>query len=99
MGQIFDLILSFLTNSRLRVVLNGKSSQEHPVNPGVSQGSILDPTLFLLCINELLDNVICDITAYIDDTTFYSKSGQASNLGQQLEMAAELKSDSRGTVD
>ena len=98
-GQIFDLILSFLTNRRLRVVLDGKSSQEHPVNPGVPQGSILDPTLFLLYINEFPDNVICNITAYIDDTTFYSKPDQASNLGQQLEMAAELRSDSRGTVD
>ena len=31
-GQIFRLISSFLSNRRLRVVLDGKSSQEHPVN-------------------------------------------------------------------
>ena len=47
-GQIFDLISSFLNNRRLRVVLDGKSSQEYPVNAGVPQGSILGPTLFLL---------------------------------------------------
>ena len=29
------------------MVLHGKSSQEYPVNGGVVQGSILDPTLFL----------------------------------------------------
>ena len=34
-GQIFGLISSFLSNRRLRVVLDGKSSQEYPVNPGV----------------------------------------------------------------
>ena len=33
-GQIFGLI-SFLSNRRLRVVLDGKSSQEFPVNVGV----------------------------------------------------------------
>ena len=72
-GQIFDLISSFLSNRRLRVVLDGKSSQEYPVNAGVPQGSILGPTLFLLYINDLPDDVTCDIAIYADDTTLYSK--------------------------
>ena len=49
-GQIFGHISSILSNRRLRVVLDGKSSQEYPVDAGVPQGSILSPTLFLLCI-------------------------------------------------
>ena len=40
-GQIFGLISSFLGIRRLRVVLEGKSSQEDPVNTGVPQGSTL----------------------------------------------------------
>ena len=40
-GQTFDLISSFLSNRRFRVVLDEKSSQEYPVNAGVPQGSIL----------------------------------------------------------
>ena len=67
-GQIFGLISSFLSNRRLRVVLDGKSSQEYPVNAGVPQGSILGPALFLLCINDLPDG-ICNIAIYADDTT------------------------------
>ena len=55
------------------MILDGKSSQEHPVNAGVPQGSILCSTLFLLYINDLPDNVICNIAIYADDTTFFSK--------------------------
>ena len=98
-GQIFGLIFSFLSNRRLWVVLDRKSSQEYPVNAGVPQGSILGPTLFLLYINDLPNDIICNIGIYADDTTLYSKCGQAPDLWQQLELASELESDLRDTVD
>ena len=97
-GQIFGLISSFLSNRQLLVVLHGKSSQEYPVNAGVPEGSILGPTLFLLSINDLPDDVIRNIAIYANDT-LYSKCDQASNLWQQLELASELESDLRDTVD
>ena len=98
-GQIFGFISSFLSNRQLWVVLDGKSSQEYPVNAGVPQGSILGPTLFLLYINDLPDDVICNIAIYADDTTLYSKCNQASDLWQQLELASELESDLQDTMD
>ena len=36
---------------------------------------------------------------YVDDTTLYSKCDRASDLWQQLELASELESDLRDTVD
>ena len=93
------LFLFFHSNRRLQEVLDRKSSQEYPVNAGVPQVSILDPTFFLLYINELPDNVICNIAIYADDTTVYSKCDQASDLWQQLAWVSELASNLQDTVD
>ena len=79
--------------------LDRKSSQEYPVNAGVPQSSILAPTLFLLYINDLPDDVFCNSAIYADDTTLYSKCDQASDLWQQLKLASELEFDLRDTVD
>ena len=49
------------------MVLDRKSSQEYPVNAGVPQGSILGPTLFLLYIDNLPDDVVCNIAICADD--------------------------------
>ena len=72
------------------MALDGKSSQEYSVNAGVPQGSFLCPTIFILCISDLPDDVICDIAIYADDTTLYSKCNQTSDLSQQLELALNL---------
>ena len=60
---------------------------------------ILDPTLLLLYIDDLPDNVICNIAIYADDTILYSKCDQTSDLWQKLELASELESEIQDTVD
>ena len=59
--------------------------------------SILSPTLFVLYINDVPEDVICDIAIYVDDTTLYTRYDQASDLWQQLELASELNFDLRDT--
>ena len=99
LGQIFGLISSFLSNWWLQVVLDGKFSQDYPVNAGVPQGSILGSILFLLYINDLPDNDICNIAIYANDTTLCSKCDQASNLLQQLDLVSKLETDLWDIVD
>ena len=86
-------------NRWLWVFLDGKSSQEYPVNTGVPQGFILGPSSFLLCINDLPDDVICNIAVSTDNTTLYSKCDLMSDLWPQLELVSELESDLQDTVD
>ena len=46
-----------------------------------------------LYINDLPDDVICNISIYADDTALYSKRDEVSDLWQQLYLAYELESD------
>ena len=48
---------------------------------------------FLMMLSVILLSICAD------DTTLYSKRDQASDLWQQLELASELESDLRDTVD
>ena len=54
--------------------------------------------LVLHYINDPPDDVICNIAIYVDNTTLCCMCDQASDLWQ-LEMATELESDLRDTVD
>ena len=68
-GQTFGRISSSLSNRWFRVFLEGKSSKEYPFNAGVSQDSILVTALFLLFINDVLDDVIYSVAIYADGTS------------------------------
>ena len=76
-GQIFGLISSFLSNRWLQVVLDGKSSQEYPVN-------------------DLPDDVICNIAIYDDDTTLYSKCDRLSKEEKGKHMVTTHLSKASG---
>ena len=76
----------FLWNCRLGF----QEFQDYFVNAGISQGSILGPTLHLPYINDLPDDGVCSIATYADDITFYCEYEQSLDLWQQLKLASEI---------
>ena len=56
-----------MSNRKQRVVLNGQNSFWTNVHAGVPQESILGPLLFIIHINDLLDNL-----SSADDTSLFS---------------------------
>ena len=79
------------------MILDGKSLQEYPVNAGVLEGSTLGPTLSyytLMTFQTILSMILLSLLMIL-----LSKCDQTSDLWQQLELASELESDLRDTVD
>ena len=71
-GCLFTVIKDYLNNRHQRVVLNGKSSTWSPITAGVPQGSVLGPLLFLLYINDLVDNISSQAKLFADDTSLFT---------------------------
>jgi exonuclease III len=68
-GNLLSLLKSYLCDRYHRVVINGSSSDWRPVNAGVPQGSILGPLLFLIYINDIVDQIVSNIYIFADDTS------------------------------
>jgi hypothetical protein len=56
-GRLHRWIRDFLTSRQQRVVLSGQTSSWSKINADVPQGSIFGPTLFLIFIDDLTDEV------------------------------------------
>ena len=70
-GSELSWFTGYLAERKMRVVVDGVSSEWARVSMGVPQGSILGPLLFLIFGKDLPEVVEeCTINLYADDTTF-----------------------------
>ena len=70
-GDLINILNVFLTNRKVRVVLNGQCSSWVDIRAGVPQGSIIRPLLFLICVNDLPNGLKCECRLFADDTYFF----------------------------
>ena len=68
-GTTLKLLGSYLTDRRAKTIVDGQSSDELQIIAGVPQGSRLGPLLFIININDLIDNLNTEGLIYADDTT------------------------------
>ena len=68
-GALLDWLRSYLSKRSQKVVLGGDQSNVGNTNAGVPQGSILGPLLFLIFINDIVDDLENDLFLFADDAT------------------------------
>ena len=71
-GNLLNFFENYLLNRYQRVVLNGTESNWKSLEAGVPQGSVLGPLLFLVYINDLTDNISCDMRLFADDSSVFT---------------------------
>ncbi|MCG8049353.1 MAG: reverse transcriptase domain-containing protein [Candidatus Thiodiazotropha endolucinida] len=70
-GEILNWFRSYLGDRRQRVVTPGIVSDWTCIHAGVPQGSILGPLLFLLYINDIVEDIDSNIRLFADDTSLF----------------------------
>ena len=60
-GDLLQILSDFLSNRKQRVLLNGQNSSWINVHAGVPQGSILVLLLFLININDLVEDLFSNL--------------------------------------
>ena len=71
-GEHLGLIDSFLSDRFPGVLLNGQTSKWSQIKAGVPQGSVLEPLLFLVYINDLPEGLTSNVKLFADDTSIFS---------------------------
>ena len=68
-GNLLSWFASYLDNRRQRVVLPGANSRWNSIHAGVPQGSVPGPLLFLLFINDIVNDIGSSIRLFADDNS------------------------------
>ena len=66
------------------VVVDGQKSEMLDVKAGVPQGSRLGPLLFIIYMNDIVNDIESDILIFADDTSLFATGSDPAETAAQL---------------
>ena len=82
-GKTNKWINKWLKFRNQKVVLDGEMSDPVPVTSGVPQGTVLDPLMFLIYINDINQNINSKIRLFGDDCVLYRETNSKLDSSEQ----------------
>ena len=83
-GSLLMLLEDFLHIRKQRVILNSQASKWQMVSSGVPQGSVVGPLLFLIYVNNIVNNINCNVRLFADDTSLLSLVNDATHTALKI---------------
>ena len=85
-GGAHEWIKSFLCSRTQQVRVNDTLSSKGLITIGVPQGSILEPQLFSIYVNDLPNSISsCDINVHADNTELHYSNSQLERVEEVLQ--------------
>ena len=88
-GNLLNWFTNYLSDRYQRVCMNNATSSWKKINAGVPQGSILGPLLFIIFINDIVNDINSSIRLFADDTCIFEivddPAASAATLNDDLK--------------
>ena len=88
-GLCLNTISTYLSGRKQVVVVDGVKSDVLSVEAGVPQGSRLGPLLFIIYVNDIIDDLESDILIFADDTTLLASGSDPAETAAILNRDIE----------
>ena len=83
-GSLATFFKSYLSNRKQCVVIEGEKSSLLNIEAGVPQGSRLGPLLFIIYINDIINDIESEILLFADDTTLLASGKDPAETSAKL---------------
>ena len=87
-GTTLNWVNAFLSDRTHEVVVNGSNSERASVLSGIPQGTVLGPVLFVVYINDILEDISSNGVMFADDTKIFRQIiSQDDSLALQSDLS------------
>ena len=83
-GALLNLFKDYLINRKQCVIVEGVKSAPKDIKAGVPQGSRLGPLLFIIFINDIVNDIESEILIFADDTTLLASGNDPTETAEIL---------------